>query len=129
MNERIDRLYSEARKNWRSLDKNTTDLTQQQVNALKWALEVVFTNPLEKPMKLISNNLILNVRTERYIYEVFVGFTKDRYLVLILDTNEIAFAPDVDYEVALRITTAFNMWCELVRDDVFKDHYLAKIRH
>lgn len=124
---KVERLYSKSRSKWSSLGIVTPKMTLEQVDLLKWTLEVALTNPLEKPMELISHNLVLNIRTDRYVYRVHLGFDEHNYLIVILDDGSVAFSPNADYELALRITSAFNKWCEIMEKGLIREFGISRI--
>lgn len=115
----VEALYKEARKNYKNLDVKITDLTTTYWFMLKWLLEVTLGSP-KFDFKVIFEPVVGAKLHNRYFLEVTYRMTKDDYLIKIFNNNEIAFYPHADLELARRITYAFNKWCELVFERVFR---------
>lgn len=119
MNKEVDALYKEARKNYKDLGVKAIDLGTAYWTTLKWLLEVMLGAP-KFEFNVIFEPVVASKVHNRQFVEVTYRMTNEDYLIKIFNNNEVAFYPHADLELARRITYAFNKWCELIFERVFK---------
>lgn len=119
MRQEVDKIYQEARRNYKKLDVEMRNLNATYWLTLKWLLEVTLGAPDFK-FKVIFDPVIAAKIDKRFYAEVTYKMTENDYLIKVFNNNEIAFYPDADIVLAKKITAAFNKWCELIYERVFK---------
>ena len=119
MRQEVDKIYQEARRNYKKLDVEMRNLNATYWLTLKWLLEVTLGAP-DFNFRVIFDPVMAAKIDKRFYAEVTYRITDNDYLIKIFNNNEIAFYPDADIVLAKKITAAFNKWCELIYERVFK---------
>lgn len=114
----IDNIYNDARKAWKKLNVNMTDLSAEYFKTLKWLLEVTISAP-DFNLNLFYNPVAM-VKKEQYRYfAVHYKLNKDFELVSLFSNNDVTFYRYESVEMAEKLARAFKKWCELIEQRVF----------
>lgn len=113
-------LYSNARRTWKRLNILPYNLAESHFTLLKWILEVALSDPEKMDTGLINNHLKITKRSFRTIQQVQIGASYTDYYIVLFMNGEVGFPANLSYNMALRITAAFEKWCELLKYDIFK---------
>lgn len=95
-----------------------TDMNARYWLTLKWALEVMLSD-LGEGLEVIFDPVVAGKVDRRFYTEVTYRLPNNDYILKMFHNNEVGFSPDIDIELARRVTAAFEKWCEWVYERAF----------